>query len=173
MRTVTLNTGDFAGSLIGDSMDLQQAQQNDDDLRPVIAWLKAGTDRPSWKDVAPLGSCTNAYWAQWSSLQLVDGVLYRLWETPEGDNVFNQWEFLRPFGKQSSVSYTAPLQQGILDWVNCQQDVQDWCHRCDICAERAPMKQYIVGSPMERLALDILGPLPVTDLRQQVHLYCG
>ena len=26
------------------------------------------------------------------------------------------------------------------------------------------MKQYIVGSPMERLALDILGPLPVTDL---------
>ena len=26
------------------------------------------------------------------------------------------------------------------------------------------MKQYIVDSPMERLALDILGPLPVTDL---------
>ena len=127
----------------------------------------------SWEDVAPLRSCTKAYWAQWSSLQLVDGVLYRLWETPEGDNVFNQLEFLRPFWKQSSVSYTAPLQQGILDWVNCQQDIQDWCHRCDICAERAPMKQYIVGSPMERLALDMLGPLPVTDVRQQVHLYCG
>ena len=35
------------------------------------------------------------------------------------------------------------------------------------------MKLYIVGAPMERLALDMLGPLPVTDLRQQVHLYCG
>ena len=69
-------------------MDLQQAQQNDDDLRPVIAWLKASIDRPSWEDVAPLGSCTKAYWAQWSSLQLVDGVLYRLWETPEGDKCF-------------------------------------------------------------------------------------
>ena len=51
----------------------------------------------SWEDVAPLGSHTKAYWAQWSSLQLVDGVLYRLWETPEGDNVINQLEFLRPF----------------------------------------------------------------------------
>ena len=40
--------------------------------------------------MAPLGSCTKAYWAQWSSLQLVDGVLYRLWETPEGDNVVKQ-----------------------------------------------------------------------------------
>ena len=37
----------------------------------------------SWEDMAPLGSHTKAYWAQWSSLQLVDGVLYRLWETPE------------------------------------------------------------------------------------------
>ena len=32
---VTLNTGDLAGSLIGDSMNLQQAQQNNDDLCPV------------------------------------------------------------------------------------------------------------------------------------------
>ena len=71
-------------------MDLQQAQQNDDDLHPVIAWLKAGKDRPSWEDVAPLGSCTKAYWAQWSSLQLVDGVVYQLWETPEGGNVFKE-----------------------------------------------------------------------------------
>ena len=55
-----------------------------------MAWLKAGTDRPSWEDVAPLGSCTKAYWPQWSSLQLVDGVLQRLWETPEGDNVVKQ-----------------------------------------------------------------------------------
>ena len=43
-HTVTLNMG--AGCLIGDSMDLQRAQQNDDDLCPVIAWLKAGMDRP-------------------------------------------------------------------------------------------------------------------------------
>jgi len=48
---------------------------------------KAGTDRPCWEEMAPLGSCTKA---QWSSLQLVNGVVYRLWETPEGDKVVKQ-----------------------------------------------------------------------------------
>ena len=47
-------------------------------------------DRPSWEDVAPGGEHTKAYWAQWDNLQLVDGVLYRLWETPCGDAVLKQ-----------------------------------------------------------------------------------
>ena len=38
--------GERAGTLTEGSMNLQQAQQNHDDLRPVIEWLKAGTDRP-------------------------------------------------------------------------------------------------------------------------------
>ena len=69
---------------------LQQAQQNDDDLCPVIEWLKADADRPCWEDVASFGGCTKAYWAQWDSLQLVDGMLYRLWETPAGDDITQQ-----------------------------------------------------------------------------------
>ena len=185
VRTVTLNNGELAGSLIEGSMDLQQAQQNDDDLRPVIEWLKAGTDRPCWEDVAPLGGCTKAYWAQWSSLQLVDGVLYRLWETPAGDKVIKQLvvpktlrePILRELHSTITaghfgVAKTIGRVRERFYWVNCRRDVQEWCHRCDVCAERkgpprkqrGPMKQYIVGSPMECLALDIFGPLPVTDL---------
>ena len=56
-------------------------------------------------------------------------------------------------------------------WVGCQRDVQDWCRSFDTCASKkgpsrkiqAPMAQYNVGVPMERLAADILGPLPVSD----------
>jgi hypothetical protein len=56
-------------------------------------------------------------------------------------------------------------------WVNCQQNVKSLCEKCDICAQkrgppnrpRAPKKKYVVGSPMERLALDILGPLLTTS----------
>jgi len=70
-------------------MNLQQAQQNNDDLCPVRVWLKAGMGRPCWDDMAPLGSCTKAYWAQWSSRQLVDAMAYWL-ETPEGDKVVKQ-----------------------------------------------------------------------------------
>ena len=41
---------------------------------------------------------------------------------------------------------------------------------CDLCAsrkgpaqkQRGPMKQYNVGAPMERIAIDVLGPLPLS-----------
>ena len=49
--------------------------------------------------------------------------------------------------------------------------IHDWCRNCDLCAQKrgpqkkikAPMRKYIVGSPMERIALDVLGPLPLTE----------
>ena len=41
------------------------------------------------------------------------------------------------------------------------------CHECGAKKSwgkkrRSPLHQYIVGAPMERLAMDILGPLPLT-----------
>ena len=50
-------------------------------------------------------------------------------------------------------------------------DVEEWCKNCETCAMRKPptrkcraeMKIYQVGAPMERLATDILGPLPLSD----------
>ena len=56
-------------------------------------------------------------------------------------------------------------------WYGCRKDVEHWCRTCDICASRkplyrrakAPMKRYNVGFPLERCALDILGPLPSSN----------
>ncbi|KAK3740430.1 hypothetical protein QZH41_004597 [Actinostola sp. cb2023] len=56
-------------------------------------------------------------------------------------------------------------------WHRCSQTVKDWCRRCDLCAARkkpqrtphAGMRNYNVGAPMERVALDVLGPLAESD----------
>jgi hypothetical protein len=56
-------------------------------------------------------------------------------------------------------------------WVKMKEDVMDLCRKCVSCAARkpptkkrkAPLKKYQVGLPMERVALDILGPLPLTS----------
>ena len=56
-------------------------------------------------------------------------------------------------------------------WVQYSKDVKDYCRKCDLCASRrgparkirAPLSQYNVGAPMERLAIDVLGPLPQSD----------
>ena len=62
-----------------------------------------------------------------------------------------------------------------------KEDVSDWCRQCKDCQERrrphkapqAPMQQYLVGAPMERIALDILGPLPETHDGNRYVLVVG
>lgn len=65
-------------------------------------------------------------------------------------------------------------------WVGMQRDVQEWCRACDACCAkkgparrtRAPLQLYQVGAPMERVTVDIAGPLPVTTQGESPHL-CG
>lgn len=62
--------------------------------------------------------------------------------------------------------------------MNSSDDVKDWCKKCTICAAsngpqkrgKAPMKQYNVGSPFERIALDIAGPFPTTENKNKYML---
>ena len=51
-----------------------------------------------------------------------------------------------------------------------KQSVAEYVKKCDSCTvqkqlkmNKAPMGQFIVGEPMERVAMDILGPLPIRN----------
>lgn len=56
-------------------------------------------------------------------------------------------------------------------WGQHRRDVEDFCRRCDRCTTRkgppgrshAQLQQFPVGSPMERVGVDVLGPLPLSD----------
>ena len=164
--------------------DLRDAQMADADIAPITQWLLRSEQKPTWSTVAPHSESTKMYWAQWSSLRLRDGIAYRLWETPAGDSTI--WQLLLPKALRSEALYqlhntTTSGHLGISKtlgrvreryyWIGCRQDVQRWCRACDICASRngpqkkkkAPMAQYNVGAPMERIAADVLGPLPTSD----------
>ena len=55
-------------------------------------------------------------------------------------------------------------------WPKLRESVEDWCNKYDVCfkikptnkKQKAPMKMYGVGEPMERVAVDVIGPLPVS-----------
>lgn len=55
-------------------------------------------------------------------------------------------------------------------WESMYKDIKTWCMECDGCGSkkpqghhpRAPMKSIPVGGPFERVATDIIGPLPRT-----------
>lgn len=60
-------------------------------------------------------------------------------------------------------------------------DIKQYCKTCDKCASqkypnklpKAPLQIYNVGVPMERWALDILGPLPITHKKNSYLLVVG
>ena len=85
------------------------------------------------------------------------GVLKRLHDSPVGGHL--------------GVSKTLGKVRARFHWIHCRRDVAEWCHKCDRCASRkgprvktrSPLQLYNVGEPMERVAIDVLGPLPETE----------
>ncbi|GBL60457.1 hypothetical protein AVEN_66849-1 [Araneus ventricosus] len=57
--------------------EIQKAQLEDPDIRPILKMKLNSADRPSWQEIAHESPATKQYWALWNSLYLKDGVLYR------------------------------------------------------------------------------------------------
>ena len=61
------------------------------------------------------------------------------------------------------------------------QSVREWCRTCSPCCQckvpapnnRAPLQGVAMGSPMQMVAVDILGPLPTTSSRNKYVLVAG
>ncbi|GBM98105.1 hypothetical protein AVEN_43227-1 [Araneus ventricosus] len=60
--------------------EIQKAQLEDPDIRPILEKKLKLADRPSRQEIAQESPATKRYWALWDSLHLKDGVLYRKWE---------------------------------------------------------------------------------------------
>ena len=164
------------------STDICEAQEKD----PYIGIVKAmiETDqRPKWVQIAHQNSVVKAYWSQWDRLVLRDDILYRKWWPTGKRNFVLQLvlpESLRGLAlnqlhDQASSGHlgirrTLARMRSRFYWVGCKSDVIVWCQSCEVCQRRkspvrkfrGPMQQYNVGAPLERVALDILGPLPET-----------
>ncbi|GFV25640.1 retrovirus-related Pol polyprotein from transposon 412 [Trichonephila clavipes] len=137
--------------------------------------------RPSRQDITPFYRTTKRYWALWGSLHLRNDVLYQKLESDDGKTF--RWQLIlsktrvstvlkelhgSPTGGHFGVVKTLQKVQERFYWINVRTDVKKCCHICDPCsARKVPRKRtrgrlqlYNVGAPFERIAFDILGPLP-------------
>ncbi|GBN25970.1 Retrovirus-related Pol polyprotein from transposon 17.6, partial [Araneus ventricosus] len=165
------------------SSEVQKAQLEDPAIRPILERKLNSEDRPSWQEIAPESPATKRYWALWDSLHLKDGVLYRKWESDDGSSC--RWQLILPksriqevlrethdsaSGGHFGVMKTLSKTRERFYWDRLRADVEKWCRECHACgARKGPktrtkgrLQRYNVGAPFERMALDILGPLPVT-----------
>ncbi|GBM57276.1 Transposon Ty3-I Gag-Pol polyprotein [Araneus ventricosus] len=139
--------------------------------------------RPSSQEIAPESPATKRYWALRDSLHLKDGVLYRRWESDNGSAC--RWQLILPksripevlrethdsaSGGHFEVMKTLSKTRERFYWDRLRADVEKWCRECHACGVRKGPKtrtkgclqRYNVGASFERMALDILGPFPVT-----------
>ena len=115
---------------------------------------------------------------------LEQGVLHHLWESPAGNHTISQLIVPKSLRKEAFLQLHDTLTSGhfginkTIDrlqqrfyWSGLQEDAKRWCSACDMCASRrgpprmpyAPLSKYTVGAPAERIAADIMGPLPTTE----------
>lgn len=56
-------------------------------------------------------------------------------------------------------------------WIGIDSDVGRWCKECDNCARgkpgpgftKSPLQQSLVGWPLDKIGIDIVGRCPITD----------
>jgi transposase InsO family protein len=159
-----------------------EAQTGDPVLTKLKSWKQVG-EKPSWELVSAESTVLKTYWAQWDSIELKDGLLYRNFYVSEKKN---RMQILVPPDQQKLVlevchdAVTAG-HMGIrrtlgnlklrFFWPGMRKSVETWIQQCATCASRkpavkkrrAPMQTYRAGSPMERVAMDISGPWPASE----------
>lgn len=157
-------------------------QHEDPEIDLVIKWLQDGK-RPLREDISSMGPTIGKHWSNFDQMSLVDGLPFRPFENEKGDGQHLQQcvprklrnqvlEFTHDIPSAGHLGFHR-LKEVIkmkFYWSNWETDVEIHCKNCRKCAERnGPFKKSrghsVVeqsGYPMERVAVDIIGPLPNT-----------
>ncbi|CAC5420431.1 Transposon Ty3-I Gag-Pol polyprotein,Transposon Ty3-G Gag-Pol polyprotein [Mytilus coruscus] len=163
--------------------EIRQQQLEDENIGKVFAAFEAGSQKPPWESLSSGTSALKTLWGQWDRLETHGGVLYRRFETNIGQEARKQMivpksrtqELLHYFHDVPSAAHLGvdkileKLKNGFY-WPNMKEYVQAYCRSCDSWFARKPKKEstkaplgtHVSEEPMERVALDIFGPLSLT-----------
>ena len=162
------------------SDEMHSAQMTDSDISTIFKAKLGQQSRPKWEDISPHSPIAKAYWGEWDRLEIRNNQLYRKWESDDGRVVRHQ--LILPHGYRKLVleqlhdAQTAGHMgkrrtllkiQSRFYWYKMRDYISRWVRTCDRCQRRkrpgknprAPLKKYTVGYPMERICMDICGPL--------------
>jgi transposase InsO family protein len=162
---------------------LAEKQTQDPDLAPVIDWLQK-KEKPSRDEAAAFSPVTRNLWLQYDQLSLQQGVLCR--SQPQVHDASPCYQLVVPKSLQKEVlaslhdslsgahlglkKTVSKLKQRFY-WFGFKTSVRDWIRNCVSCGARkrphhtprAPLQSYRVGAPMDRVAMDIVGPFPLSN----------
>ena len=157
-------------------------QRQDHDLVIIHDWLDR-QEQPNRDSVASYSPDVRKLWLEWDNLHRIEGVLYLRWIEENTQRRYNQLvvphklreEFITlchtsVLSGHLGIDKTVKKIQQKAYWRTLRSDVKILIQKCPICTAnqkpkktaKAALTDYRVGHPMDRLGLDILGPLPTT-----------
>ena len=176
-----LATADWVTSIA--PADVRAEQRHDPDLNELYQWLLE-QKKPSREEAASLSPALRSYWLNFECLRIVDGLIYLRWEDSKSPKspilkllvpvklrrkilqLCHDAIFSGHFGVRKTISRVRQR----FHWYGLRADVKQHIRVCEVCCQnklplrkyRAAMANFRVGAPMDRVGIDLLGPLPLT-----------
>ena len=156
-------------------------QDCDPDVARVKDWCREG-QRPRWDSVACESAVSKTWWARFDQLRLSEnGVLYLRWEAPRSKDppwyrvvaVASMFKHILAelhdaktaghFGQKKTIER---VKRCPFYWPGMAAFARRWVQNCVKCgarkgpqhSKRGPLQTYWVGTPMDRVSIDLLGP---------------
>ena len=159
--------------------ELLNFQNQDSDIKIILNFKKTMHERPSKTEIAKYTTNVRILWSLWESLIVRDNLLWRMHDNENlrfvlPDNlrseVFQQLHSTRIAGHLGRDRTISSIKKRFY-WPNFTSDIKRWVNSCEMCSRRKPgpgcgksqLQQDISYQPLDRIALDILGPLPPTS----------
>jgi len=160
--------------------EMTELQEADPDILPIITWLKEDRE-PEEGEFFICSHTTKFYWDKKDQLILKDGLLHYRWVTLNSNclliviphelrseclDLAHNNAVSRHYGQLGTYQKLVTF----VFWKGMRQDAIRYVRSCSACnvskkASRKPkytLRSYHAGYPMERVHLDILGPLEET-----------
>ena len=163
--------------------EMVKAQEGDMELAPVRRWLTDGK-KPNRDEAASLSPGTRCYWLNFELLELTDGVVYLRWVDPMKHESVLKLVVPSSLRTRILTSCHDSLFSGHLGvrktigkikqrfyWPHLSAEVKLHIRTCTICSTsksayksyRAALANFRVGAPMDRIAIDVMGPISMSS----------
>ena len=167
--------------MYGEEKSLAELQEEDVDISHVKQWIEQST-KPEPLELSAGGPVLKSLWSQRAQLEIHNGMFYRRWTDAnkstlqaiiplkERRNVLQFSHDHKTSGHLGVTKTLSKIRQAYY-WSGLQRDVRQYIAGCETCSKskgpnktpRAPMQLTSAGRPMERIAMDIVGELPLTE----------
>ncbi|KAK3083233.1 hypothetical protein FSP39_017411 [Pinctada imbricata] len=188
-QEVVQNTTTFAEISIE---SMEKHQRDDRHLNKLFEWFENGS-KPKWVEISEYGPELKYLWQNFEMMCFDNGVIWYRWYKDTGEHkcllvlppqlrsiVLKEMHDAPTSGHLGYEKTLARVKERFI-WYGMSKDVKRWCETCEICGSKrgknrkakAPLQKYIVGAPLERVAVDILGPFPRSEKGNRYVMVVG